>query len=419
MKQLARITEFADTPYPLNIDKYIESGGYSGLRAALGKSPSEIISIVKESGLRGRGGAGFPTGQKWESVPAGSESFLVCNADEGEPGTFKDRFILEKSPYLVLEGMTIAAKAIGARHGYIYIRGEYPEIAKTLTQAMENAKTAHYLGKNILDSSFSFDISIRVGGGSYVVGDETALLNSLMGNRGYPMLKPPFPTEKGLWGKPTVVNNVETLAYVPMILSAGAKTFASIGSKDCPGYKLFSVSGHVANPGIFEFPMGTKLLTILKNAGGETGTLKAIQIGGTAGPIYGPEALDYSLDFPSMRKYGGALGSGAIVVMNTSVNMAHVLEVTMRFFAQESCGHCFPCRYGTRQLDYMAHKIALGSGKPEYIDLIRETAAVMMGSSFCPFGQSVALPINSLLDGFGEEIVSFMKQQDYLKEERA
>lgn len=419
MSEKTRITQFADIETPLDIAKYIESGGYAGLLAAMGKSPAEVLGVVKDSGLRGRGGAGFPTGQKWESVSGGEEPYLVCNADEGEPGTFKDRFILERAPYLVLEGMTIAAMAIDAHQGYIYIRGEYPEIAKTLAAAIEKAKAGGYLGNDILTSGFSFDVAVRVGGGSYVVGDETALLNSLMGNRGYPMLKPPFPTEKGLWGKPTVVNNVETLACVPIILACGAGAFASVGSRDCPGYKLFSLSGHVAAPGVYELPMGTKLRDVLGKAGGVTGTLKAIQIGGTAGPIFGPAALDYNLDFPSMRKAGGALGSGAVVAMNTSVNMTHVLEVTMRFFAQESCGHCFPCRYGTRQLDYMAHRIAVGSGRTEYLDLMRETASVMVGSSFCPFGQSVALPLQSLLDGFGDEIVSFMTEQEYLKEVEA
>jgi NADH-quinone oxidoreductase subunit F len=255
-----------------------------------------------------------------------------------------------------------------------------------------------------------------MGGGSYVVGDETALISSLMGKRGYPTLKPPFPTEKGLWDKPTVVNNVETLAYVPLILSKGAEQFASIGAKDCPGYKLFCLSGHVANPGVYELPMGTSVGEVLERSGGVKGTLKALQIGGTAGPIFGPEAFSYSLDFPSMKKVGGALGSGAIVVMNTSVNMVDVLAVTMRFFAQESCGQCFPCRYGTRQLDFMAHQIAVGAGKESYLELMRKTANVMVGASFCPFGQSIALPLLSLLDRFDEEILSFMKQEEYLKE---
>jgi len=340
----------------------------------------------------------------------------VCNADEGEPGTFKDRFVLEHAPFLVLEGMAIAAYAIGARTGYIYVRGEYPQIVASLSSAIASAVKAGYLGEHILGSDFAFGVEVRKGGGSYVVGDETALLNSLMGNRGYPFLKPPFPTEKGLWGKPTIVNNVETLAYVPYIFAHGAEAFASIGSPDSPGLKLFSVSGHVAHPGVYEFPMGSTVRDLEAAAGGAMGNLKAVQIGGTAGPVFDAAALDYSLDFASMRKAGGALGSGALVFMNTTVNMAQVLDVTMRFFAEESCGQCFPCRYGTRQLAFMANKIASGQGKVEYLDLMRDTARVMVGSSLCPFGQSIALPLESLLNGFGDEVVSFVKQQEFLKE---
>ena len=416
MNGMIRISHFAQTESPLDLGKYVEAGGLEGLQAAMTKSPEEVLKIVKDSGLRGRGGAGFPTGRKWESVVSTENPYLVCNADEGEPGTFKDRFILEHAPYLLLEGMVIAAKAIDSRKGYLYIRGEYPHVAEMLREAIDKAVAAGWLGNDILGSGFSFNIEVRRGGGSYVVGDETALLSSLMGKRGYPTLKPPFPTQKGLWDKPTVVNNVETLAYVPIILSHGADAFASIGSKDCPGYKLFCLSGDVTKPGVYEFPMGTTVSDLLEEAGGVRGTLKALQIGGTAGPIYGPEALGYHLDFPSMKNIGGALGSGAIVVMNTSVNMIHVLAVTMRFFAQESCGQCFPCRYGTRQLDYMAHQIAIGAGKEKYLDLMRQTAETMVGASLCPFGQSVAMPLLSLLDRFGEEIVSSIRQQEYLKE---
>ncbi|MHB0896527.1 MAG: complex I 51 kDa subunit family protein [Spirochaetales bacterium] len=410
------ITKFATLANPLDIDAFAASSGFSGLRKALAMSPVEVVAEVKRSGLRGRGGAGFPTGLKWESIAIDDERYLVCNADEGEPGTFKDRFVLEHAPFLVLEGMAIAAYAIGARTGYIYVRGEYPHIVGSLSSAIASAVKAGYLGEHILGGDFAFNVEVRIGGGSYVVGDETALLNSLMGNRGYPFLKPPFPTEKGLWGKPTIVNNVETLAYVPYIFARGAEAFASIGSPDSPGLKLFSVSGHIAHPGVYEFPMGSTVRELAAAAGGAIGNLKAIQIGGTAGPIFDAAALGYSLDFVSMRKVGGALGSGALVFMNTTVNMAQVLDVTMRFFAEESCGQCFPCRYGTRQLAFMANKIASGQGKAEYLDLMRETARVMVGSSFCPFGQSIALPLESLLDGFGDEVLSFVKQQEFLKE---
>lgn len=410
------IGRFAALGNPLDIDAFAVSSGFSGLRKALAMAPSEVVAEVKRSGLRGRGGAGFPTGLKWESIAGDDERYLVCNADEGEPGTFKDRFVLEHAPFLVLEGMAIAAYAIGAQTGYIYVRGEYPQIVASLSSAIASAVKAGYLGEHILGGDFAFKVEVRKGGGSYVVGDETALLNSLMGNRGYPFLKPPFPTEKGLWGKPTIVNNVETLAYVPYIFAHGAEAFASIGTPDSPGLKLFSVSGHVVHPGVYEFPMGSTVRELAAAAGGAIGNLKAVQIGGTAGPVFDAAALNYSLDFASMRKAGGALGSGALVFMNTTVNMAQVLDVTMRFFAEESCGQCFPCRYGTRQLAFMANKIASGQGKVEYLDLMRDTARVMVGSSFCPFGQSIALPLESLLNGFGDEVVSFVKQQEFLKE---
>ncbi|HUX12509.1 MAG TPA: NADH-ubiquinone oxidoreductase-F iron-sulfur binding region domain-containing protein [Spirochaetia bacterium] len=416
MSAVRFITKFTEAEDPLDLRAYESAGGFSGLKAALAGSDEAVVETIRTSGLRGRGGAGFPTGIKWGSVSGDGDRYLVCNADEGEPGTFKDRYVLEKAPYLLLEGMAIAAYATGAHSGFIYVRGEYPKIARSLGAAIASAAAAGYLGSKIAGSSFSFVVEVRKGGGSYVVGDETALLNSLMGNRGYPLLKPPFPTEKGLWGKPTIVNNVETLAYVPFILTNGPNSFSQVGTPECPGPKLFSVSGHVRNPGVYEFPMGTTVREVLDAAGGVIGTLKAVQIGGTAGPVYNVAALDYRLDFASLRKIGGALGSGALVFMNTTVNMAQVLEVSMRFFAEESCGQCFPCRYGTRQLDFMAHQIAAGRGRAEYLNLIRETSRVMVGSSFCPFGQSIALPVASLLEGFGEEIVSFVKQQQFLKE---
>jgi NADH:ubiquinone oxidoreductase subunit F (NADH-binding) len=340
----------------------------------------------------------------------------VCNADEGEPGTFKDRFLMEHAPYLILEGMVIAGYAVSAHRGYIYIRSEYPEISDALERAIAKATDMGVLGADILGTGFDFEIGIMEGGGSYVVGDETALLNSLMGHRGYPTLKPPFPTERGLWEKPTVINNVETLACVPLVLSRGADWFAAIGEPDSPGPKLYCVSGHVEKPGVYEFPMGVTVGELIDAAGGPDGRLKAVQIGGTAGPVYDDRATDYRLDFASMKKIGGTLGSGAVVVMNTTVNMAHVLEVIMRFFSEESCGQCFVCRYGTRQLEHMANRIASGGGRREYLDLIRETVEVMYHSSLCPFGQSVILPATTLLDAFEDELRAYIRQQDYVRE---
>jgi len=403
----------ADSP---NLRDYMKCGGFGGLRKALSMAPAEVTGRIKESGLRGRGGAGFPTGLKWESIPTEGEAYILCNADEGEPGTFKDRYIMEKAPFLMIEGMTIAGYAVGSRKGYIYIRGEYPQVAKLIETTLEMVRGEGLLGDNILDTDYSFEIEISKGGGSYVVGDETALLSSLMGERGIPWKKPPFPTEAGLWGKPTVVNNVETLACVPLILNAGAERFKAMGASGSPGPKLFSVSGHVNSPGIYEFPMGITVEELIAAAGGVKGHLKALQIGGTAGPVYDIEALTMKLDFDSMKNLGGTLGSGALVLMNSTVNMADVLDVTMRFFAEESCGKCFACRYGTRQLTYMARRIVSGQGKGDYLDLMRRTAEVMSATAFCPFGQSVAMPLHTILDHFGEEISDFIRHQKYFRE---
>jgi len=416
MKTAKFITRFTDSTDPVDIHDYERRGGFSGLGKVLKMKPEEVIAVVKKSGLKGRGGAGFDTGVKWASIPKGEEPYIVCNADEGEPGTFKDRFILAHTPYLVVEGMTTAAYALGAKKGFIYIRGEYPDIIQLVNRALASAREHNYLGSHILGTDFSFDIDFKKGGGSYVVGDETALLNSLMGNRGYPWLKPPFPTEKGLWGKPTVINNVETLACVPLITPDSGEEFRSLGTVQCPGTKLFCVSGHVNKPGVYELPMGVTVSECIDKALGVRGYLKALQVGGTAGPIYDQKALEYPLDFVSMREKGGVLGSGALVVMNSTVNMAEVLEVTMRFFSEESCGQCFPCRYGTRQLEFMANRIAGGTGKKEYLSLIQETVRIMYATSFCPFGQSITQPVTTLFKNFGDELESFIKQQTYLKE---
>ncbi|MGM0432127.1 MAG: complex I 51 kDa subunit family protein [Spirochaetota bacterium] len=399
-----------------NIEAYMHMGGYHGLKIALDMDKSDVVKEVQDSKLRGRGGAGFPTGKKWAGVPPGEETYVVCNADEGEPGTFKDRYIMENTPFILLEGMTIAAYAVGAVKGFIYIRGEYPQVTHTLKKALEQARSRNMLGENILGSDFSFDIEITRGGGSYVVGDETALLSSLMGRRGFPWMKPPYPTEKGLWDRPTVVNNVETLSYIPLILSHGAAEFSKIGVEGSTGPKLYSVSGHVHAPGVYEFPMGIPVEDLLEAAGGVQGQLKAVQIGGTAGPIYDTSALSLQLDYDAMQAAGGTLGSGAVVVMNSKTNMAGVLDVSMRFFAEESCGQCFPCRYGTRQLNYMAQRIAAGTGRQNYLALMQDTGEVMKATSFCPFGKSVSIPLNSLLKYFGDEVKGFIQQQDYTKE---
>lgn len=423
MKQTDYLTRYAELD-AYDPDAYTSAGGFRGLQRALDSGRAAVLAEVREAHLAGRGGAGFDAGTKWSTVPGAVDGdgadrepvYLVCNADEGEPGTFKDRFLLRTAPLLVIEGLLIAAYTVGAREGFIYVRGEYREIIERLVTLCNELESEGYLGERILGSDFSFHLEVMRGGGSYVVGDETALLSSLMGHRGYPVSKPPFPTERGLWEHPTVVNNVETLACVPLILSHGAEWFTTVGSSGSPGPKLFSVSGHVARPGVYEFPMGVLLNDVLEAAGGVVGDLKAVQIGGTAGPVYDASARGFALDFASMRARGGALGSGAVVVMNTTVSMVHVLEVSMRFFSEESCGQCFGCRYGTRQLEYMAHRIAVGDGRPEYLRLMRETVETMHDTAFCPFGQSVRMTLTTLLDAFGDEIVESMAQQRYVRE---
>lgn len=408
------LKEITNYCYSIAIEDYIARGGYSGLKKALKLSPQKIIEAIKSACLRGRGGAGFPTGAKWESVPEIFPRYIVCNADEGEPGTFKDRLLLKHAPHLIIEGIIISGYANLSQKGYIYIRGEYPEEAQVIQKAIEEAHQKGFLGKNILGLDFNFSLEVKRGGGSYVVGDETALLNSLMGNRGNPWLKPPYPTQAGLWEKPTIVNNVETLACVSLILQKGSDYFKTFGTADCSGSKLFCVSGNIEKPGVYEFPMGTPLKEILSEAELK-GNLKAVQIGGTAGPIYGPEALEFKLDYTSMKNLGGSLGSGAIIIMNNRVNMVDVLEVTMRFFSEESCGKCFPCRYGTRQLEFMSSRIAIGKGKLEYLPLMEKTVQTMQQTSLCPFGQSVILPLSGILKNFKPEIESFIQHQKYIR----
>lgn len=401
----------------LDIEEYLSLGGTDALAKALSFRPHEIVDMVIDSKLRGRGGAGFETGLKWSSIEKDAEErFLLVNADEGEPGTFKDRYIIDHCPFLLLEGIIISAYAIGASKAYIYIRGEYSAELVTLYNAIDILKKCNYLGNNILGTAYSLEIELKLGAGSYVVGDETALINSLMGNRGNPTLKPPYPSQSGLWSKPTIVNNVETLSCIPLIIKDGPECFSKIGTRECPGPKLFSVSGSIKDPGIYEFPMGIKLKEIVKAAGGIDGDLKAIQVGGSAGPIYGTQALNYKLDYSSMLSYGGSLGSGALVFMNNQVSMVEILELTIRFFADESCGKCLPCRLGTRQLLHIITKIISGQGQVKYLDQMRNIVSTMNCSAFCPFGKSVSVPILSILDSFNDELVKFINEQAYARE---
>jgi len=407
---IRELTAFAGS---VGIHDYMARGGYAGLKKALSLAPGGVIDEVKKSNLRGRGGAGFPTGSKWASAGPDRPRYIVVNADEGEPGTFKDKYIFDNFPHMVIEGLVIGAYAIGAEKGYIYIRGEYPQQYTALLVALEEARAQNLLGEGILGTDFSFDVEIRRGAGSYVVGEETALLSSLMGYRGNAWYKPPYPPQEGMDDKPTIVNNVETFACVALILAKGADWFAGIGTPESPGPKLYSVSGHVAKPGVYEFPMGVSIREILEAAGVEGG-LKAVQIGGQSGPIYPANMIDSKLDFMNMRKIGGSLGSGAVLVMNHTVSMVAVLEATTHFFAEESCGRCFPCRLGTYELQKMARNIALGKGSLKFFPIMKKTMETMYAASFCPLGQSPIIPVNCLLDHFGEEITTYIKRQHYL-----
>ncbi len=397
---------------PENIEEYIAQGGYEALAKALfGMKPEEVIEEVRRSGLRGRGGAGFPTGVKWAAVrqAPGSEKYVICNADEGEPGTFKDRLILEGDPHRLLEAMTIAGYAVGARLGIIYVRGEYALSLRRLERAIQQAREYGLLGQNILESGFSFDIEVRPGAGAYVCGEETALIESLEGKRGWPRIRPPYPVTHGLWGKPTVVNNVETLANVPDILLRGAAWFRSLGTPTCPGTKVYTILGHVRFPGLVEVEMGTPLRVLVYELGGgvrDGRGLKAVLIGGAAGAFLTPKDLDVRLDFDSLAGRAAVLGSGAVLVMDDTTCIVDMLGSILRFFRHESCGQCVPCRVGTDLLVRLWEGVRLGIAGEEALPRMLEIVEAMRQSSLCPLGQSLALPVRSALENFREEFLA-------------
>lgn len=397
---------------PENIDEYIAEGGYEAIAKALhNMTPEEVVNEIKASGLMGRGGAGFPTGLKWEFAikTPGDEKFVICNADEGEPGTFKDRLILEGDPHKLIEGMLIAGYAIKANTGFVYIRGEYGLSIERIEKAIADARSYGLLGKNILDSNFSFDIFVKKGAGAYVCGEETALIESLEGKRGHPRNKPPFPINAGLWGKPTLVNNVETLANVPEIIRNGADWYRGYGTEKCSGTKVYTILGHVQTPGLIEAEMGTTLKEIIFEYGGGIKDGKAFKgalIGGAAGAFIGAEMLDVKMDFVNLREYAAALGSGAILVMNEETDMVDMLKSVLHFFKHESCGHCVPCRLGTAKLVEIIDNIAESKGKKEDLDSLLEITQAMKSASFCPLGQSVSLPVSSALKYFRDEFMA-------------
>ncbi len=394
---------------PEDIDEYIALEGYSALgRVLADMKPQDVIGEMKKSELRGRGGAGFPLWFKWNAVKNEPETpkYIVCNADEGEPGTFKDRLILEGDPHRIIEAMIIAGYVTGSHHGYIYIRGEYELSINRMERAISQAYKYNLLGENIFESDFSFDLQVKKGAGSYVCGEETALLESLEGKRATPRHKPPFPTEKGLWWKPTIINNVETLANVPDIILNGGNWFRGYGTEQSAGTKVYTILGHLTYPGLIEVEMGTTLRDIIYKYGGGISTgrqFKAALIGGAAGAFLDETALDIRLSYEDLGEYDAVLGSGAILVMDESACMIDILGSTMRFFQHESCGQCSPCRVGYQQLTLYVDKIAQGKGEMKDLDDMLELASFMNGSAICALGQSAYLSVSSILRYFRKE----------------
>ena len=402
---------------PWTLENYLGIGGYSAWEKILQQNipPADIVEQVKASGLRGRGGAGFPTGLKWSFMPRdpGVQSYIVCNSDESEPGTCKDRDILRYNPHAVIEGMAIAAYAMGASVGYNYVRGEFLDEPYTrFTDALNEAYSAGYLGDHVLGSEFTFYLYDTLGAGAYICGEETALLESLEGKKGLPRFKPPFPASKGLYGKPTTINNTETFASVPSIIRNGAEWFNSLGVEKSGGTKCFSVSGHVNRPGNFEIPLGTPFSQLLKLAGGmrDGHSLKAVIPGGSSVPVVpGEVMLETNMDYESIARAGSLLGSGAVVVMDETTDMVRVLQRISRFYFAESCGQCTPCREGTGWLYRMISRIIEGQGRLEDMDKLDDVAHKIEGRTICALGDAAAMPVRSFIRHYRAEFEHYIE----------
>ena len=394
---------------PEDIDEYLAFDGYKALEKALKEmTPDEIIDVISKSGLRGRGGAGFPTGKKWEFTKAAEneQKYVVCNADEGDPGAFMDRSILEGDPHSVLEAMSIAAYCIGANKGFIYVRAEYPIAVKRLQIAINQARDYGILGKNIFDSGFDFDIEIRLGAGAFVCGEETALLESIEGKRGQPRLKPPYPAVAGLWGKPTLINNVETYANIAQIILNGSEWYSSIGTEGSKGTKVFALGGNVNNIGLVEVPMGTTLREIVFDIGGGIPNgreFKAAQTGGPSGGCIPKEHLDTPIDYESLKEIGSMMGSGGLIVMDDTKCMVSLAKFYLDFTVSESCGKCTPCRIGTKRMHEILEKICDGKGEEKDLKLLEELAQNIIKSSVCGLGQTAPNPVISTMKYFRNE----------------
>ena len=394
---------------PEDIQAYIDVGGYKGIAKVLAEMPpADVIANVKKSGLRGRGGAGFPTGLKWELCAAqdADPKYIICNADEGDPGAFMDRSVIEGNPHSVIEGMCIGAYAIGSSHGYVYIRAEYPLAVERLKLAIEKAREHGFLGESICGSNFDFEIKVKLGAGAFVCGEETALIASIEGERGMPRAKPPYPAEKGLWGKPTIINNVETWANLPPIINKGADWYSSIGCETSKGTKVFALTGKIRNTGLIEVPMGIPLRNIIFDIGGgiEGGKLlKAVQTGGPSGGCIPQQHIDLEMDYNNLLKVGSMMGSGGMVVLDESDCMVNIARFFLEFTQAESCGKCTPCRLGTKRLLEILTRITKGEGKKGDIELLQDLANDVKDTSLCGLGMSAPNPVLSTIKYFRHE----------------
>ncbi|OPL17523.1 MAG: NADH dehydrogenase [delta proteobacterium ML8_D] len=412
---------------PLKIEDYIANDGYLALAKIIeAGNPEEVIKTVSESGLRGRGGAGFPTGRKWEfcknALSKNGIKYVICNGDEGDPGAFMDRNLLESDPHSVLEGMLIAAYSIGSNKGYLYIRAEYPLAVKTIEHAIRQAKNLGLLGKNILNSDFSFDLEVYQGAGAFVCGEETALLSSIEGKRGMPRPKPPFPANEGLYGEPTLINNVETLSNIPQLVLNGAKWFNSIGTGTSKGTKIFALSGAIKNIGLVEIPMGTSIRDIVFKIGGgikEEKKFKAVQLGGPSGGCIPEKLLDTPIDYERIKEIGGIMGSGGMIVLDEDTCMVELSRYFMSFIQEESCGQCVPCRIGTKRMLEILERITSGKGKEDDIEKLEKLSSVIKETSLCGLGKTAPNPIISSLKYFREEFEEHIRTQKSCKKLRA
>ncbi|WP_278278335.1 NADH-quinone oxidoreductase subunit NuoF [Acetitomaculum ruminis] len=402
---------------PEDINEYIGTGGYQAIAKVLQTmKPEDVIQVMLDSGLRGRGGAGFPTGLKWKFAAASvnEQKYVCCNADEGDPGAFMDRSVLEGDPHVVLEAMSIAGYAIGANQGYIYVRAEYPIAVERLNIAIKQARDAGLLGKDILGTGFDFDIDLRLGAGAFVCGEETALMTSIEGNRGEPRPRPPFPAVKGLFAKPTILNNVETYANIPKIIMQGAQWFASMGTEKSKGTKVFALGGKINNTGLVEIPMGTTLRTVIEEIGGGIPNgkkFKAAQTGGPSGGCIPVENMDVEIDYDNLIAIGSMMGSGGLIVMDEDNCMVDIAKFFLEFTVDESCGKCTPCREGTKRMLEILDRITEGKGKMEDIDELQELAAFIKSNALCGLGQTAPNPVLSTLRYFKDEYIAHVKDK--------